>query len=428
MPYTIEIKDNKATFTVTVPAEKVTEGMKDAAEHLAEHSDIPGFRPGKATYDVLKQRLGEMKILEEALEGLIRAGFISAMIEEDLDTIGQPYFNVVKMAPNNELVFTAEIALHPKIKKLADYKNLTVAKKDTSTSKELIERAKKDLTAMRTKEVRAEKGYKSTKGDKVIVALGMKREGVVLEGGESQSHGVYTGEEHYIPGFAQHLIGLEEGDKKTFTLKFPKDHYQKHLSDQDVDFDIEVKEIFKLEIPVIDEEFVKNLGMTSVADLETKLAENIKIESDAEESIRQDKEVLELISSKSEFETVSDLLINQEIEKMLHELKNNVNNQGAEFENYLKSINKSLADLKLDFAPTALTRVKVAMILGEVSEKEGIKPTEDEISAELDKLAENYKDNKEATETLYSPQYRTYIEKQMTNRKTIDHLKSVMVK
>ncbi len=428
MPYTIEIKDNKATFTVTVPAEKVTEGMKDAAEHLSEHSNIPGFRPGHATYDVVKQRVGEMKILEEALEPLIRAAFIQAMIEEDLETVGQPYFDVVKMAPDNDLIFTAAIALHPKIKKLADYKSIKIAKKDTTPSKELVEQAKKDLTGMRTKEVRKPAGAKIEKGDKAILSLGMKRDGVVLEGGESQSHGVYTGEEHYIPGFADQLIGLSEGEKKTFTLKFPKDHYQKHLSDQNVDFEIEIKEIFGLEIPVIDEEFVKGLGLTSVADLEAKLAENIKIESDAEESIRQDKEVLEALASKSDFEEISDLLVNQEIEKMLHELKNNVNNQGAEFENYLKSINKTLADLKLDFAPTALTRVKVAMILKEVATLEKIKPTDAEVDAELDKIAENYKDNKEAKETLYSPQYHDYIERQMTNRKTIDYLKSVMVK
>jgi trigger factor len=167
--------------------------------------------------------------------------------------------------------------------------------------------------------------------------------------------------------------------------------------------------------------------MNSVADLEAKLAENIKHESDAEESVRQDKKVLELLAAKSDFEPISDLLVNQEIEKMLHELKSNVNNQGAEFENYLKSINKTLADLKLDFAPTAMTRVKVAMILKEVAAAENIKPTEAEVSAELDKIAEHYKDNKEAKETLYSPQYHDYIERQMTNRKAIDYLKSVMV-
>lgn len=428
MSYTVEKKDNKATFTITVPAEKVTEGMKDAAEHLSEHSQIPGFRPGKATYEVVKQRVGEMKILEEALEPLIRAAFVQAMIDEDLETVGQPYFNVVKMAPDNDLIFTAEISLHPKVTKLADYHTLKIEKKDVKPTKELIEQAKKDLTSMRTKEVRADKDYKSAKGDKVVVALGMKREGVVLEGGESQNHGVYTGEEHYIPGFADQLIGLNEGEKKSFTLKFPKTHYQKHLADQDVDFEIEVKEIFKLEIPKIDDEFAKTVGLKTAAELEEKLSENIQKENEVEEGIRQDKEVLELLANKSTFETIPDLLVNQEIEKMLHELKHNANQQGAEFENYLKSIGKTLAELKLDFTPTALTRVKVAMILKEVAEKEKIKPTEEEVSNELDKLAENYKDNKEATETLYSPQYRDYIERQMTNRKTIDFLKSVMVK
>lgn len=428
MTYTYETNDNKAVFTITVPKEDVSEAMKGAATELAQESKIPGFRPGKADYETVKKRVGEMKILEAALEGLIRDNFVKAMIKENLETVGQPYFDVKKMAPGNDLVFTAEIALFPGVTKVADYENLSVEKKDTEPTQELIDQAKQDLTMMQTKEARAEKGHAVEKGDKAVVSMGMKKEGVVVEGGESQDHGIYTGEEHYIPGFVDEIIGLKEGDKKTFTLKFPTGHYQKHLAGADIDFDVEIKEIFKLEAPELNDEFAKSVGVENAKALDDKLKENLKAENEREEEMRQDRAVLELLAEKSTFETFPDILVNQEIEKILHELRHQVSQQGLEFEQYLGRIKKSLPELKLELTPNAIQRIKVAILLKEIAKKENIAVDEKELDAELDRVAEQYKDNEEARKRVYDPQYREYVRNQMQNRKTINFLKEKMVK
>lgn len=427
MSYTFEKNDQKAIFTITVPKEEVKDAMQEAAERISQNTKIPGFRPGKADYEVVKKRVGEMKILEEATEGLIRTAFVKAMLKENLETVGQPYFNVEKIAPGNELIFTAEIALFPAITKFANLETLNIKKESTTASQEDIQRAKKDLTLMQTKEIRAEKDYKIQKGDKAVVSLGMKKDGVVIEGGESQNHGIYTAEEHYIPGFVDEVVGLKEGDKKNFKLSFPKEHYQKHMAGHDVEFDIEVKEIFKLEAPKINDEFAKTLGLKNAEELENKLVENLEAENKTRENMRQEKELLELIAEKSTFEKISDLLVNQEIEKMLHELKHTISQKGIEFEEYLKQINKSLAQIKLDFTPNAITRIKVALILKEISKKENVEVEEKELDAELDRLAQQYQDE-EAKKRVFEPQFRDYIEHQMRNRKTIDILKGKMVK
>ncbi len=428
MPYKIETKDNKATLTITVPHAEVEAGMKEAAGQFAESSKIPGFRPGKADYETVKRRVGEMPLLEAAIEGLIRDHFLKAMIEEDLETVGQPYFNVEKMAPGNDLVFTAEVALFPKITKLADYSKLSVEKKSTEPTKEMIDRALKDLANMQTKEVRKDSGSVVEAGDKVVLALGMKKDGVVLEGGESQDHGIYTGEEHYVKGFVKELLGLKEGESKQFTLKFPKDHYQKHLADQKVDFDVAVKEIFKLDAPEMNDEFAKSVGLKDRKELDQKLNENLTRENEHEEAVRQDKAVLDAIVEKSTFEKIPDLLVNQEIEKMLHEMKHQITEQGGDFEEYLKQSGKSLAELKLDLTPNAIQRIKVAIVLKEVAAKEKIEIDEKTLDAEIDRVAEQYKDNEDARKRVFDPQYRDYVKHQMTNRKTIDFLKGKIVK
>ncbi len=315
------LEKNRVKLTITIPADEVVEGMHHAADRVSEESTIPGFRPGKAPYETVVKRMGEMKLLEAATEELIRNAFVKAMIEEDLSTVGQPYFAVEKMAPGNDLVFTAEMSLMPTVTKLADYKALTVKAESAEATPEMVEKAKSDLLTMRMKETRAEAGKELVKGDKAVVNLGMKKDGVVLEGGEAQNHAVYTNEPHYIPGFVEAILGAKEGEERSFKLKFPSDHYQKHIAGQDVDFNVKLNEIFAIQLPDYNDEFAKSVGIGSVEELNKKLTENLNVEKAAEESRRQEKTVLELLAEKSTFDEFSDLLVNQEIDKMVEELK-----------------------------------------------------------------------------------------------------------
>lgn len=427
MSYEIKTEKNKAVITLTIPKDDVEEGMKKAAKEMAKEAKIPGFRPGKASYEVIVKRFGEMAILEAAAEDLIRSAFIEALLAENLATVGSPHFNPEKFAPGNDLVVHVEVALYPKLLKLADIDKLSVERKDTKPSKEAIDQAKKDLARMQTKEVRAEKGAKLKKGDKAVVNLTMKKDGVVLEGGEGQDHGIYTNEPHYIEGLVDKLIGCEEGQTCEFSLPFPKDHYQKHLAGQDVDFEIVINEIFHLEAPEMDDTFAKGLGLKDAKELDAKLVENLQAENEQEERLRLDKEVLDLVADKSSFDEIPDLLVNQEIDKMVHELEHQVRERGMEFDKYLKDIGKSLPELKLDFTPTALKRIQVSIVLRELTETEDIKVDEKQVDAELDKIAERYTDA-EQKKRVYEPQFREYIASQMQNRAVIDWLKEKIVK
>lgn len=429
MSHSIEnVSDNLIKITVVVPKEKVVAAMHVAAEELSRVMNIPGFRPGAASYDVVKQRVGEMKILEEATEELIRASLAAALLEEDLDIVGAPHFAMDVMIPGEDLIYSAEVALMPKVKKLADYKSLSIEKKPTEPTQEMIDTAKKDLARMQTKETRAGAGSKLTEGNKAVVNLTMKKEGVVLEGGESQNHGVYTNEPHYIDGFVTQILGLAEGEEKTFTLKFPKDHYQKHLADHDIDFIVRLNEIFTIETPEIDDEFAKRLGLENAADLEEKLKENLAGENVVEERRRQERECLDLLAKKSEFDTIPEILVNQELERMLRELEHSVGENGMELKDYLKSVGKTVAETKLDFAPTAITRVKVALLIREIGKKENISVDSAKVDAELDIIADRLGENNEHRAKVYEPEYRDFVESQMRNRAVVDHIMGVMVK
>lgn len=427
MSHKLSIKENTATLTLTIPKEKVAEEMQKTAEDLAKNMEIKGFRKGKAPVEVVIKQVGEMQILDRAAEGLIRAAFVQAMLEEDLETVGQPHFDAEKLAPGNDIVMKVTIALQPKLKKLADLSKVSVKKKSTKATKEQKDRALKDLALMQTKEIRRKAGSKLKKGDKAVINLTMKDNGVVLEGGEGRDHGVYTGEGHYIEGMIDEIIGMKEGETKEFKLPFPKDHYQKHLAGKEVDFEVKMNEIFELEAPKIDDEFAAKVGLKTKKELEDKIAENIQSENEQEEARRLEKEMFDAVIKKCTFDDIPELLVNQELQKMVQELAQNVKDQGMELEMYLKQIGKSLDEIKLDFTTTAMERIKASMILKHIIDEQKIKVTEKELDTQLDEIAEHYKDNEEAQKNLFAPQYRDYLENQMKHQKALEWLRDQVI-
>jgi len=418
---------NSVKLTITVPNEEIKPFLEIAAEEISQESEIPGFRPGKANYEAVKQRVGEMKIYETALERVVRKTYVEALEAEKLDTAGEPKINVEKMAPDNDLVYTVEVALMPKVTKLADWKSLKVDTAKVEVSDEDTDRAIKDLARMQTKEVREDKEHEAVTGDKAVINMNMKQGGVPVEGGQAVNNMVILGEDHYIPGFCDELLGLREGDKKTFTLKFPKEHYQKNLAGADVEFEVTINELYRLEHPKLDDKFAAGLGQKDMAGLKDLIKQNIQNEKDREEQVRQERAMLDMVAEKSNIEEIPEQLVNEEIHKMVHELEHAVTNQGGVFEDYLKSIGKTLEDMKKDFAPEALKRIKVALIVREVADNESIVADSKEVDAELDKMAEQYEDE-EMKKKVFSPGNREYVTTIMRNRKVIETLREAMIK
>ncbi|MBI2473408.1 trigger factor [Candidatus Uhrbacteria bacterium] len=415
----------KLTFTIT--QEEAQPYFEEAAKRISQQTSIPGFRPGHADYAVVKQRVGEMKIMEEALESLVRKSFVETILAENIDTVGSPKVDVIKLAPGNDVVFTAEVTLMPKVKSLADVKKLSVKAQTAHVEDKEIDLALRDLQRMRTTEVRATAEKTTTQKDKVVIAMNMKLDNVPLEGGQSPNHSVYLNEEYYIPGFKEKLEGMKEGEEKSFTIPFPKEHAQEFLAGKEVAFDVTLKELYHLQPPELDDTFAVTLGTKDMATLREIIQKNLLTEKEQETKSKEEKEMLELLANKSQFEDIPNLLINEEINKMILELQRGVEAQGLEFDTYIKNLGKTLAQMKLDFTPQALMRVKVAIVMREIAKQEKIEVDEKELDEELDRIAGQYEETK-TKEQVYSPQYRDYMEQILRNRKVIEHLRGIIIK
>jgi trigger factor len=266
------------------------------------------------------------------------------------------------------------------------------------------------------------------KEDKIVVAMNMTKDKVPVEGGQTPQHQVYLSEEHYIPGFAQQLVGLKKDDIKEFTLKFPEEHYQKHLAGKTIDFHIKVNEVYSIEYPEINDELATKLGQPSLIALKELLQTNLSKEAENKEAQRLEIEILEKTVAGSEFDEIPDVLINAEKQKMFHELKGSLEQQGISFEKYLKDIKKTEEEIGNDFSERALMRVKAALVSRQVAKENNIQVEQDELDKEVENIKATYQNDPKVIEALKRRDVLDTLAATIQNRKVVAFLTEKVVK
>lgn len=420
-----KLPKSEVRISFVVAPEEIRGDLEAAAKRISEAVRFDGFRPGKVPYDVVKGKVGEMAILNEAIEDVIRHAYAKTVIENGLKPIGSPEIDVAKIAPGNPLEFSATFTVLPAVTKLPALSDIKVAAKATKAEESEVDKALAELQRMQTKENEVDRP--ATAKDKVTMDLRIERDHVAIEGGAAKDHAVYLSEPYYIPGFTEEIVGMGKGDSKTFSLTFPETHFQKNLAGQKADFTAEVKKVEELIPPELDDGFAKSLGQESLGKLRELLAENIAAEAADKEVERQEAEALEALVQKSQFEDIPEKIVKAETEKMVHELEHSVAERGLEFKDYLASIKKTREGLLLEFAPQAVKRVKTILAIRALADREGIEVPEDEVAAKVERTMNQYKDDPEAQKEIRSEEYADQVRTALRNRKTIEFLRRAAI-
>lgn len=428
MKYTSKtLPKSQAELVVTVSPEDYKKDLQKAAVSLSERASIKGFRPGKAPYETVKQNLGELKIMQEAMQTIVESNYTKAVKEAKLETVGMPQITIDKMAPDNDFIFKATVALLPTIK-IGALDKINISKKNIGVDDKKVDETLEHLTKMQAKEVIKPAKSKASKNDKVTIDMNMSINKVPVDGGQAKNHGVYLSEQHYIPGLQDKLIGLEKGEEKEFNLKFPKEHYQKHLAGKNIDFKIKVNDVYTIEYPELTDDFAKSLGVDGLDKLKETLKENLQKEEDKKEDQRLEIEMFEKLIENSEIGEVPDVLVDHEKHKMFHELKERLSQQGIAIEKYLQDLKKTEKEIQDDFAEQALKRVKSAMISRQIALDNNLKADEKELEEEIKLIKKAYPNDKNVAENLKRPEVLDTLRTAIQNRKVIKWLKNKLVK
>ena len=412
-------------LSFSVPPEEYKIYLEAAAKQLSEDKAIDGFRAGKAHYDLIKSRFGEIKIIEAALPKIIKHFYFETLSALGLQAIGEPSVSVTKIAAGDDLEYKLTVALVPGAK-LCDWEKIHIPKKEIKIAEPRINAALQDLRKMQTREVRVQRP--ATKEDKIVVDMDMLRGGVPIDGGTVKKHSIYLGEAYYIPGFTERVLGISANETRNFNLEFPKTHYQKNIAGQLIDFRVRALDVYELLLPELNDAFAATLGQKTITDLRILLEKNLLAEAELKESQRQEIEALEKIIECSRFEDIPEILINEESQRMLLELERSVTEQGLEFQQYLEQIKKSPADLRLDFAAQAIKRVKSALVIRAIAKEKNIAVSDAETLEETTKLMNMYKDDAEAQKQIQNEEYADNIGAYLKNRKTVELIKKMMIR
>ncbi|MCB9803128.1 trigger factor [Candidatus Nomurabacteria bacterium] len=420
-----ELSKNQLELKIEVSLEEIKPHLEKTASRLSSKTSIPGFRPGKAPFDLIKAKLGEMTIWQEALNEILSQTFYQAVTKEKLETVGQPDIKVEKLAPGNPIVYTATVSLLPEVV-LGDWQKAEVKKNEVKIEKKDLEQTYKHLQEMQVKEAVVDRV--ANNGDKVELDFEVSIDKVVIEGGKSSKYPIVLGEGKMIPGFEEKIVGSKANDELTFDLKFPDKYFQTNLAGKLATFKVKVLTVFERTLPELNDEFAKNIGFENLKALEKQITENIEKEKSAKEQQRLERAAIEAVVKASTVEDLPEGLIHAEIHKMIHELQHSVQQQGMDFVGYLKSINKTHADLEKEFKPQAEERIKASLVLRKLAETEKIETTEEEIDTEVKKQELSYQDNPQALKDIKTPNYRQYLNNFLTNQKIVKFITDKIVK
>jgi trigger factor len=415
------LEKSQIELTIELTIEEFKPYIEKGVKKLSEEMKIEGFRPGKAPFEVLKQKIGEITILEESARIAINKTVETAIKENsDEQIVGQPQVDIIKLAPNNPLIYKITFSVLPEVT-LGNYKDFKIKKEKTETTDEEVDKVINNLRDSRAKEILADREIKE--GDKVIADIDVFLDNVPIEGGQGKGTAIIIGKDYLIPGFDKKIIGAKKGESREFSLPYPKDHYQANLAGKMVLFRTKIKEIYERQLPEINDELAKNFGLKNVEEMKKNIKDSL--EQEKNQKIEQEAEIkiFDKILERAKFGDISEILVDHEVKTMMAELEQTITSRGGNFSDYLTSIKKTSNQLTLDLLPDAIRRVKTALIVRQISLEEKIKVSEKEIDEKIEELLKQYKGYAKVEERVKEPAYRGYLENSLTNKKVLEKLK-----
>lgn len=419
-----ELPRSQREITVELTPEEYKPFLMKAAYGISEKVKISGFRPGKAPYNIIVQEVGEPKLWEEAFELAIKKTLFQALREKNIVSIGSPKIDMVKLAPGNPVIYRATVNIMPKVEKLV-FEGIQVRRVQPQISESVLEESLHELQKMRADEKLVSRPARQ--GDKVEVDFTIYMDTVPLEGGTGKKIPVILGENKFIPGFEEKIIGMKAGEEKEFSLTFPKNYYQKNLAGRLVDFRAKACSVFERELPKFDDEFAKNLRFENLDALKKHIHKNLLDEAARKEERRLEDDIIEKLLEKNRFSDIPDILVQSEAQAMLQEFEQNIRNDGLNFDEYLAQIKKTRQELFMDFTPGAVKRVKVALLFRELAAVHNLHPSDKEMESQYTSMKRQFEAQAKSADVFQERGVKEYAKNILTSKKIMDFLKERIV-
>lgn len=394
---------NKGTIKFEVPVDVYEKGIDAAFNEVKKQISVPGFRKGKMPKQVFFQMYGEESLYQDALNKILPDVYGEAVSETGAITVGQPKIEAESMNKGEAWILTAEVELAPEIE-LGQYKGVEVPASDTSVSDADVDEELANMQQGQSELVLVDEAAKN--GDTVVIDFDGSVDGVHFDGGQADNYSLELGSGSFIPGFEEQLVGAKAEDKVDVKVTFPEDYQAADLAGKEAVFEVTVHEVKSKEVPALDDEFAKDVDeeVETLAELTEKVKARLADQkASAAKEAKEDAAVAAAVdNAKVVGDEIPDAMIDEDVHRQMNQMFASMQQQGISPELYYQITGTSEDDLHKQYEEGAERRVKTNLVLEAIVKAEDIKPSDEEIAAEVKSLAEAYNMEEDAVRNALS--------------------------
>ena len=383
-----KIEKNVGVLEVEVDAERVTEALDQAFKKVSKRVNVPGFRKGRVPRPIFEAKYGVESLYQDAIDIMLPEAYTQAVKETDIKPVDQPDVEVEQIGKGQTFKFKAKVTVKPEVQ-LGEYKGLEVEKQSVEVTEEELDAELKRMQERHAELIIVDEDVAAT-GDSVVIDFEGFVDGEAFEGGKAERYTLELGSNSFIPGFEDQLVGMGTGDFKDVEVTFPEHYHAENLAGKPAVFKVKLHEIKRKQLPVLDDEFAKDVSeFDTLEEYKADLKQQLQSRKEKEAEGAREAAVVDKAAENAEVE-IPHAMIESEIQHMVKDLDNRLRMQGMNIDMFLTLSGQTIADLREQMQKEADKRVKNNLVLEQIAKEENLSISDEELSAELDKMAEMY--------------------------------------
>jgi trigger factor len=369
-------------ITLTVPAQEINAEVESRLRKLSRTVRADGFRPGKVPMSVVAQRYGA-SVQYEVMNDKIGAAFEQAANEAKLRVAGMPRITPKEGAPEGSVAFDATFEVYPEVK-IGDVSTAEVERVSCEVDDAAIDRTIDILRKQRRTFNQRPASEGAAETDRVTIDFEGKIDGEGFAGGKAEAFAFVIGEGQMLEQFDKAVRGMQVGQSKTFPLKFPDDYGSKDVAGKEADFLVTMKKIEAQHLPVVDDAFIKSLGIGAATTeaLRADVRKNLEREVKFRVLSRNKAAVMDALVKLAELE-VPNSLVAAEIDRMTAAAREDLKQRGV------KDADKAPIPAEI-FKAQAERRVRLGLVVAELVRQQNLQAKPDQLRAHIEELSQSY--------------------------------------
>jgi len=413
----ISKEKNNAKFSVEFTAEELEQAMIKEYQDTKDKYQIDGFRKGKAPRSILEKHFGEGIFLEGAINTMINDAYPKAADELGLEVIDRPTVDFGDVEKGKGFTITVSVDVYPEVA-VKDYLGVKAEKINVEVLDGDVDAEIEKMQQRNARMVAVERPAET--GDTVLLNYKGFVGDIQFEGGTAEQQPLKLGSNTFIPGFEEQLVGICINEDRDVKVTFPEEYHSEELAGKEAIFKCSVNEIKAEEKPVIDDDFAKDVSeFDTLADLKADTKAKLQESKEAQALLKMKDSVLAKVYEANEID-IPEVLVEDEITSMMQEFDQQLRSQGLDLEKYFEYLQKDPAEFRTELRDDAFRKVKTRMIVSAIAKAEGITVTPEELEADIDMMAAQYKIEPAKIKEMLGAENLAFLEKDIKMRKAMD--------